>query len=171
MPLRLDFTMDPETHRHYLNGHPVVMHSHHYLALITKLVEDLKDMGGPGILRDVVEETMRAVFDDYIQKNTLSSAQDRCNVGREYYSVFGLGKMVVTGDENGGEVRLLRSHLDEGWLKKWGSNAEPVNHFTCGFIAAMFGAAFNKPLKTYTVTEVASIAGGNPESRFVVKTS
>jgi len=171
MPLRLDFTLDPETHRHYLNGQPVVMHSHHYLALITKLVEDLKDMGGPGILRDVVEETMRAVFDDYIQKNSLGSAQERCNVGREYYSVFGLGKMVVTGDENGGEVRLIHSHLDEGWLKKWGPHNDPVNHFTCGYVAAMFGAAFNKPLKTYAVTEVASIAAGSPESRFSVKIS
>lgn len=171
MPLRLDFTLDPETHRHYLNGQPVVMHSHHYLALITKLVEDMNDIGGPRILQDVVEETMRAVFDDYIQKNGLTSAQERCNVGREYYSVFGLGKMVITGDENGGEVRLLRSHLDEGWLKKWGSYTKPINHFTCGYVAAMFAAAFKKPSKSYTVTEAASIAAGDTEGKFIVKTA
>ena len=40
MSLKLDFNLDNQTFRHYLNGHAVVMHSHHYLALITKLVED-----------------------------------------------------------------------------------------------------------------------------------
>ncbi len=171
MALRLDFTMDAETNRQYLNGHPVVMHSHHYLALITKMAGELEDIDGTGILRDVVEETMRAVFDDYIRKNGLTSAQDKCNVGREYFSVFGLGKMVITGDEQGGEVRLVRSHLDEGWIMKWGNTDKPVNHFTCGYVAAMFGAAFDKPLKSYTVTEAASIAAGDSEGKFIVKVS
>lgn len=171
MALRLDFTMDAETNRQYLNGHPVVMHSHHYLALITKMAGELGDIDGTGILRDVVEETMRAVFDDYIRKNGLTSAQDKCNVGREYFSVFGLGKMVITGDEQGGEVRLVRSHLDEGWIMKWGNTDKPVNHFTCGYVAAMFGAAFDKPLKSYTVTEAASIAAGDSEGKFIVKVS
>jgi hypothetical protein len=171
MALRLDFTMDADTNRQYLNGHPVVMHSHHYLALITKMAQDLGDIDGTGILRDVVEETMRSVFDDYIQKNGLTSAQDKCNVGREYFSVFGLGKMVITGDEQGGEVRLVRSHLDEGWVMKWGTTDKPVNHFTCGYVAAMFGAAFNKPLKSYMVTEAASIAVGDSEGKFFVKAS
>lgn len=171
MPLTLNFTMDADTNRQFLNGHPVVMHSHHYLSLITKLAEDMGDLGGPQILKDVVEESMRTIFDDYIQKNGISSAQDRCNVGREYYSVFGLGKMVITGDENGGEVRLVNSHLDQGWVMKWGQKDKPLNYFTCGYIAAMFGAAFNRPLKSYSVTEEASIAMGEPEGRFIVKAS
>ena len=76
-----------------------------------------------------VEDSMRAVFEDYIQKNGLTSAQDKCNVGREYYSGFGLGKMVITGDEHGGEVRLVRSHVDEGWVKKWGVHGNPDQPF------------------------------------------
>jgi len=171
MPLQLDFTMDNDTFRHSLNGHPFVMHSHHYLALITQMAENLDDIGGKQILMDVVEESMRTIFDDYIQKNGLTSAQDKCNVGREYYSAFGLGKMVITGDENGGEVRLVRSHLDEGWVMKWGTHDKPINYFTCGYIAAMFGAAFNKSLKSYSVTEAASIAAGEPEGKFLVKAS
>jgi hypothetical protein len=112
---------------------------------------------------------MRAIFDDYIVKNNLTSAQDKCNVGREYFSVFGLGKMIVSGNDNGGEVRLVHSHIDEGWVKKWGNHDKPINHFACGYIAAMFGAAFDKPLNTYAVTEAASIAVGDPENKFIVK--
>lgn len=169
MALRVEYSHDNETHRNYLNGYPVVMHSHHYLALITKLVEDLSDIGAPEILRDAVEDTMRVVFDDYIQKNDLTSAQDRCNVGREYFSVFGLGKMLITGDENGGEVRLLRSHVDEGWVMKWGAHSKPINHFACGYIAAMFAAAFKKPARSYQVVEEAAIAAGEAEGKFCVK--
>ena len=57
----------------FLNGHAVVMHSHHYLALITKLAEDLSDIGGPQLLKDVVEESMWVVFNDYIAKNGLTT--------------------------------------------------------------------------------------------------
>lgn len=169
MSLNVDFTMDNNTFRHYLNGHPVVMHSHHYLALITKLVEDMADAGGPQILKDTVEETMRTFFDDYIRNNNLTAPQDKCNVGREFFSVFGLGKMIVSGNENGGEVRLPHSHLDEGWMRKWGTNSKPINHVTCGYIAAMFGSTFNKPLHTYSVVEVSSIVAGAPESKFIIQ--
>jgi len=171
MPLNLEYSLNNETFRHSINGHPVVMHSHHYLTLITKLVEDMQDLNAPQILSDVVEETMRPIFDDYIQKNNLSSIQDKCNVGREYYSVFGLGKMIVSGNEKGGEVRLTSSHVDEGWIRKWGVNQKPINFFTCGYIAAMFGSAFNKPLKSFIVTEEASISAGEAEGKFIVKMS
>ncbi len=168
MALKLEFTMDKETCRHSLNGHGVVMHSHHYLALITKLVEDLGDLGGPQILCEVVEESMRKILDDYFLKNSLSSAEDRCRAGVEYFSTFGLGKMHIAGDENGGKVRLTSSHVDEGWTMKWGPHNKPINHLTCGFISAIFSAAFNKPLKSYGTTETASIVTGQPESTFVV---
>lgn len=171
MSLKLDFSLDNETFRHFLNGHAVVMHSHHYLALITKLAEDFDDIGGAQLLRDVVEESMWAVFNDYVQKNGLTSPLQRCSVGREYYSVYGLGKLKVGGTESGGEVCLIRSHIDEGWIKKWGRHTKPINHFTCGFIAAMFAVAFNKPVKSYTVTETESMAVTGAEGTFIVTLS
>ena len=169
MALQLDFTMDNNTFRHYLNGHCVVMHSHHYLALITSLMEELSRIDGPQILADVVEESMRELFDSYISNHGLSSPQERGNVGREYYSVLGLGKLVISGDENGGEVRISHSHIDEGWVRKWGRHDKPVNHFTRGYIAAMFAAAFDKPAGSYNVSEVAGIAAGAAEGRFAVR--
>lgn len=168
MSLKLDFSLDNETFRHFLNGHAVVMHSHHYLALITKLVEDLSDIGGPQLLKEVVEESMWAVFNDYVLKNDLATPLQKCNVGREYYSVYGLGKMKVGGTENGGEVCLVRSLIDEGWIKKWGHHTKPINHFTCGYIAAMFAVAFDKPVKSFTVIETESMAVNGTEGTFIV---
>lgn len=171
MSLKLDFSLDNETFRHYLNGHAVVMHSHHYLALITKLAEELSDIGGPQLLKDVVEESMWTVLNDYVRKNGQTSPLQRCNVGREYYSVYGLGKMKVSGTGSGGEVCLIRSHIDEGWIQKWGHHTKPVNYFTCGYIAAMFAVAFDKPAKSYTVTEKESMAVNGTEGTFIVTLS
>ena len=171
MSLKLDFSLDNDTFRHYLNGHAVVMHSHHYLALMTKLAEEFDSIGGPQLLKDVVEESMWAVFNDYVTQNGQSTPLQRCNVGREYYSVYGLGKMKVAGTENGGEVCLIRSHIDEGWIRKWGRHTKPVNHFTCGYIAAMFAVAFNKPAKSYTVVETDSMAVTGAEGTFIVTLS
>jgi hypothetical protein len=171
MSLALDFSLDPETFRHYLNGHAVVMHSHHYLALITKLAEDMGDLGGPRLLRDVVEESMWTVLNDYVTRNGLSTPLQRCTAGREYYSVYGLGKMKVGGTVSGGEVCLVRSHIDEGWIDKWGRHNKPVNHFTCGYIAALFAVAFNKPAGSYTVVETESMAVNGIEGTFIVTLS
>lgn len=168
MALKTEFTMNNETNRRALNGHEVVMHSHHYLALITKLVEDLGDLGGPKILCEVVEENMRNILDDYFLQNSLSSAEDRCRAGEDYFLTFGLGKMNISGDESGGEVRLTSSHVDEGWTMKWGPHNKPINHLTRGFIAAIFAAAFNRPPKSYAIDETASIVTGAQESKFIV---
>ena len=46
MALKLDFNLDNETYRHYLNGHPVVMHSHHYPAYICRQTKGI-EVGDP----------------------------------------------------------------------------------------------------------------------------
>lgn len=169
MPLKIDFTFDDNNYRHHLNGHTVVMHSHHYLALITKLAEDLDDIGGPQILADTVEDTMHAIFEDYFQKNNISSPEEKTEVCTEYFSAFGLGKMAISQNGNGGEARLVRSHIDEGWLQKWGEHSKPINHFTRGYAAATFAAIFNLPPRSFSVTEAAGMVTGENQSLFVVK--
>jgi len=169
MALKVDFTFDNATYRHFMNGTPSVFLCHHYMSLTTKLAEDMADVGGTRILREVAEDSMRPLFDNYYAKHGVSSPDEKLKVGEEYYAVMGMGRMVVTGNDQGGEVRLLRSHVDEGWVKKWGKHDKHINHFTCGYLAALFAAAFGKPARSYVVTEAASMAAGDPEGRFVVK--
>lgn len=171
MPFNADFTLDDKTYRNYLNGHAVVMHSHHYLALITKLAEDLDDINGPQILADTVEDSMRAIFEDYFQKHAISDPQQKAKVCTGYFSTFGLGKMTLGGNEQCGEVKLSHSHLDEGWVMKWGKHHKPINHFTRGYVAAVFAAVFNRPPRSYAVTETSSMATGEDQSVFVAKTA
>lgn len=171
MPLKLDFTLAPDTYRHSLNGHPVVMHSHHYLTLVTKLAEDLDDVGGPQILADAVEDAMRVMFDDYFQKNGISDIQEKQEICTGYFSAFGLGKITISGSAQSGEACLLRSHIDEGWLMKWGEYHKPINHFTRGYVAAVFGALFERPARSYKVTELQGMVTGEQQSVFTVETA
>ena len=171
MALELKHTFDEKTYRHFLNGTHIVLHCHHYMSLTTKLAEDHDDIGGTRILAEVAEDSVRPLFDEYIKSHSLAPGDARLKMAEEFYSVMGMGRMAVTGNETTGKVVLSRSHVDQGWQKKWGNHTKPVNHFTRGYIAAMFGVAFDKPARSYKVTETESMVMGNASSTFVVETA
>ena len=165
MELELEHSFDPTTYRHYRDGILTVLHCHHYLALTTKLAEDFADIGAVDILAETTEDSIRPVLDAYVQKKKIINPSERMEVGRVYYSEMGLGLMdFEAGDytNTGGRIKLLRSHVDLGWIRKWGNHDKHINHFSRGYIAAMFGASFRKPPRSYQVTEVESkVTGAN----------
>jgi len=169
MALQVNHTFDSITYRHSLNGHEFVRHCHHYMSLTTKLAEDFADLGGIGVLREATEDSMRPLFDSYFAEHGVNSPEDRLKICAEYYKMMGMGAMEISGDADGGEVTLAHSHVDEGWVKKWAKTDKPINHFTCGYVAAAFAAAFDKPVRSFEVTETSSIVMGAPESVLVVK--
>jgi predicted hydrocarbon binding protein len=168
MALDLKHTFDESTYRHFLNGTHIVLHCHHYMSLTTKLAEDHDNIGGTKILAEVAEDSVRPLFDEYAKSHSLAAGDARLKMAEEFYSVMGMGRMEVSGNAASGKVVLSKSHVDQGWQKKWGNHTKPVNHFTRGYIAAMFGAAFDKPARSYKVTETESIVMGKPTSTFVV---
>ena len=169
MTLAIRHTFDDNSFRHFVNGHGFVLHCHHYMSLTTRVAETFADIGGPRVLREAAEDSLRPVFDSYFREHAVSGGEARLAIGGEYYSFMGLGQLVATGSAAGGEVRVPRSHVDAGWQMKWGAHDKPINHFTCGFVEALFAAAFEKPARAYEVIERASIAMGAPESLFTVK--
>jgi len=168
MTLDIQHTFDEQTYRHFLNGFNFVLHCHHYMTLTTKLAQDFDGIGGTRILCETAEDTIRPVLDDYIRKHGISAPAERLSVGAAFYSLMGMGTMEATGSAEGGTATLPRSHVDQGWLKKWGPHTSAVNHFSRGYIAAVFGAAFDKPPRSYQVTETASIVAGAPVGEFRV---
>ncbi len=101
MALKVDFTFDEKSYRHYMNGFLSVLHCHHYLCLTTKLAKDFDDIGGVRILTETAEDTIRPLFDDYISKNGVESFKERIMMGMEYYAIMGLGGMKVSANEQG----------------------------------------------------------------------
>lgn len=169
MALQVKHTFDESTYRHSINGHEFVLHCHHYMTLTTKVAEDFATLGAIQVLRESTEDVIRPLLDSYYAENGVTSPAERLAVGAEYYAFMGMGLMEVNGTVGAGQVKLKHSHVDEGWIKKWGKNNKAINHFTCGYVAALFAAAFSRPARSYNATEVASIVMGAPESVLVVK--
>ena len=121
------------------------------------------------LLSDVAEDCFGDVLRAYYKTHALVEIDDRLSIACQYYSAVGLGKMVVRhlGPDTG-EVEVERSHIDEGWLKKWGKYDRPVNYITAGFVSGLIAATFDLPPRSFEVTEVDSMAMGAQTGRFQI---
>lgn len=161
-------TFDPVRKLQYVNDDPSVMHCHHFATLYTKLAVDMKDIRGPELMREAMEESFYIVLKKaFIVRGTMSK-EEKIKIAEEHFRLCGLGKARFSVGETGGNVELSHSHLDEGWIKKWQRQPEPVNFMGQGYIAAAFSLINGKSLRSYQVKETQSIVSGAPTSKFTV---
>ncbi|MBN1292966.1 MAG: hypothetical protein JXB48_14085 [Candidatus Latescibacteria bacterium] len=165
--LTLDHQYDPKTSRHYLNNQLSVLHCHHYATLYSQLADDVEFVDGKKLLADVAEDTFYSVLQEYFDANSIVTVNDKISIAEQYFAATGLGQMnvVYLGHESA-EVELVHSHVDEGWIKKWGKRQAPVNFITQGYIAALVSLVNNKSTKNYQVIEEESIVSGAKRSLF-----
>ncbi len=169
--LTLNYKFDSSKNRHYLNDEHFVLHCHHYAILLTQLAIDAEALvKGTGILTKSSEESFLKFLSGYFEKNGVSEPAERFDAGCLMFSELGMGKIEVTSaDAAGGEVTMPRSHIDEGWVKKWGANDSAINFIGSGYIGALFAAAYGKPAGSFSVEEIQSIASGAGHSVFKVQ--
>lgn len=164
--LLLNHRFDAQRRRHYLNNSLTVLHCHHFAALYSQLA---LDAGETALLHQVAEDSFRDVLDAYYAEHQIETINERIAIACQYYAAVGLGKMEVTYlGADSGRVELLVSHIDDGWKKKWGAYDRPVNFITTGYIAALFGAVLEKPVRSFAVSEIESIVMGASRSLFTV---
>lgn len=167
--LVLDKKFNPQSCRHTLEGNTAVLHCHHYTALYTQLAIDCSMLDAKALLAECSEDTWEEFLREYFQSRNISSVAERIALAEQTYAAIGLGRMRVTcAGPEAGEVTLEHSHLDQGWMKKWGRHEGPVNFIGAGFVAGLFSAVFGLPARRFCVTETESIVCGAPCSRFVV---
>jgi len=162
----LDKRFDPMSKRHFINGFVTVLHCHHYSTLYTQLALDAKETD---LLADVAQDVFYQVLSSYFEDFDTDSLDEMIDLCCQYYAAVGLGKMKVNfAGEFSGEVELEKSHLDSGWLKKFGTYDRPINYIAAGFISAMFAVLFDEAPKTYKADEIQSIVMGADKSVFKV---
>lgn len=165
--LKFKQEFDAKNKRYYVNGLQTVIHCHHYSTLLTQLAFDAKKFGGIEALLDSSEKIFYKVFQEYFKENKIQTLEDKVSVIEQYFSFLGLGKIKFFIKEQKAEI--TKSHIDEGWLIKWGLNDQPVNIIGQGFIAAAFSAATESSIDTVFVTEVESIVCGSKSSIFMIQ--
>ncbi len=169
--LVLNKQFDSRTCRHKIDGQTVVLHCHHYASLCTQLAEDCSMLDAKALLAECAEDAILNFLETYYRENRVTDIKNRVNIAEQAFSAFGLGTMQVecAGIESG-EITLTHSHIDTGWIQKWGKRETPVNYIGAGYIAGMFSAIFDRSPRSYKVTETQAIVRGASCSRFTVCT-
>ena len=165
---RADQRFDDQQMRHYVNGACSVLHCHHYATLFTQLATDAENFDGPAHLVNAAAETIYPVLHDYFDKQGLTAVEDRLAVAEQWWSFVGMGQARFTCEDWHGTVSMKHSHVDEGWLKKWGQRDSRVNFIGEGYIKASCAAVFSVDWKSVSVNETQSIVCGASTSRFDV---
>lgn len=159
--LLLDHHFDQKTCRHTINGITAVLHCHHFATLTTQLANDCGLLDGKKLLADCAEDAFYQVLVAYYKEHGIVELGERISIGEQYFSAVGLGKLrVKNAGSCSGKVILEHSHVDEGWIKKWGKADKPVNHIGTGFVTALFSAIYDRNKREFVAREEQSIATG-----------
>lgn len=162
-----DRVFDPELCRHYDNNVPSVLHCHHYASLYTQLADDAEQFNGRALLRRAAELAFLPVLQQYFAKHEIDDRGERVAMAEEYWRSMGFGTLKFDWvGELSSAAHMDHSHVDEGWIKKWGTRDKPVNFIGQGFLAAAMAAIYGLPAGSYTVYETESKVSGAEASRF-----
>lgn len=169
LDLVVDQKFDPRACRHSFNGSTYVLHCHHYATLYCRLADDAELFDGKALLRKGTEAAFVPEMRKFFEAQGVCSVEGRVKLVEEYWRFMGMG--LVEFESVGAMAAtavMKRSHVDEGWLKKWGEREEPVNFIGQGFLTAAMAAIYNLPEGSYAVKEQASIVSGAEASVFTI---
>ncbi len=153
----------------YVNDISSVMHCHHYTTNFIKVALDFEDLSGIENMINAAEDAFFLAFKKYFISEHVVSTIDRIKICTDLYAYTGMGVMnIVNCKGDSGDIELLHSHVDEGWLKKFGKIDRPINFITQGYIKAMFSTVFDEKIRSYKVDEIESIVLGSKKSHFKV---
>ena len=165
--LKIAHRFDSDRCRHYLNDICSVLHCHHYATLYTQLAIDAKQFDGVRHLVQAAEDTFYDVLDGYYRANEILEVDEKVDIAQQYWQAVGMGLIRFTGiGPYEAIAEMPYSHVDEGWLKKWGSQDSPVNFFTVGFVAAVAALVNNKARGSFVVRETKALVCGDEKSEF-----
>jgi len=165
--LEIDHKFDPLRNRHYLNGFCTVLHCHHFATLYTQLADDAKDFEGERLLKEAAEDTFYEVLNTYFEDKGVCAIEDKVSLAEQYWQAVGMGLLRFTVIGNyATAAEMDYSHIDEGWLKKWGSRDKPVNFISAGYVAAVAALLTGRPARSFTVRETKGLVCGDAVSAF-----
>jgi predicted hydrocarbon binding protein len=165
--LDINHQYDQRQNRHYINDICTVVHCHHYAVLCTQLADDAKDFEGERLMREAAEDTFYYLLKDYFEQKGLETLSQRISIAEQYWQALGMGLIRFKGVGKYAVTAVMEySHIDDGWLRKWGGREKPVNFITAGYVAATASLFTGRPTKSFEVNEVQSLVRGDEISKF-----
>jgi hypothetical protein len=160
-------TFDRKRMRHSVEGETSVLHCHHYATLFTQLAMDASHFNGPALLAQAAAESSWPTLVRYFKKHKIQNTADRIAVAEQYFAFMGLGVAAFECSPKDASITMNHSHVDEGWIKKFGKRTARVNFIGEGYIKGACAAIFDlRSPNAVQVTEQQSIVCGARQSRF-----
>ncbi len=167
IPFQVNYRFDPQTCRHYLNDFCTVLHCHHFVSLYTQLADDAVHFEGERLLKETAEDTFYDVLTDYFTKHHHTTIADQIDIAEQYWQTVGMGKLhFLEVGKYTVRADMPSSHVDQGWLVKWGVKQQPINFITAGFVTAVAALVNHRPPRSYAVRELKSLVSGDEKSVF-----
>jgi len=152
-----------------MRGQTSVLHCHHYATLYCQTAEDAAEFGGVRLLYKSAEYTFHDLMASYFEDNGIDAIADRISIVEQYWQFAGMGLLHFKRcGAMSAEAVMEHSHVDRGWIRKWGNRDEPVNHIGQGYLAGAMAAIYGQSSGSFEATETQSIVAGNSESRFTL---
>jgi len=162
---RFKLEYDAAQHRRIIAGKDVVLHCHHYNALLQQSIEGASQIDGKAIIRSSAEY----VFADHVRRAIRpgDSEADRFTIAQQLYTHLGFG-MLDFSTISDGEITASTSHFVEGWNTAFGRRDVPVCTFTEGYIQGAIHAVTGDVV---SVRETGCMIGDHDRCRFEILTN
>lgn len=161
---------DHESNVMKLEGTGVSLHCHHYNCGLVKALEEMEAIDAQAIIIQAAQEEFHDNFARYIRNHLQDvPAGEKFRSAEELYRFMGFGRIDLSGlNDSGGRVYADSSYYVTGWLAKYGRRGTPVCHLTCGFLAGILSAVYERPLDAYCVEEVKCMISGEEHCEFLI---
>lgn len=160
-------SFDTKSNRHSINDIFHVLHCHHYMVLYCQLAEDAEHFNGIKLIKDAIEETYYPILTSYFEEHKVTELKDRVIIAEEIWKNAGMGTVAFTKiGEFSATAEMEHSHVDEGWIQKFGKRDKPVNFVSQAYVQTAVAAINNLPMKSFKAIEIQSIVAGADKSIF-----
>ncbi len=161
----------PEQNLIEIEGALVSLHCHHFNCGLLKGLEELQGIDGLELFVKTTEEVYNHFFRSYLARHPeIKTPEEKLAAAAAMYHFFGYGHLDLSQlSEKGGEVKAYSSYYVTAWLAKYGRRKQKVCYFTCGFLAGIMTAIFERPLGSYLVKEKKCLILGDQFCLFQVE--
>lgn len=152
-------TFDPDRGEIVLGGQRLVFHCHHYNVALQRSLEDALGPRAVEIQRLAAAETARLALASVFAEREIRAFDARMQCAASVFADAGFGRAtIVAMTSMGGRVEVAPSHYALGWIAKWGTTADAVDHFAAGFFRGALCAASEIAPERVAVTVLAEAA-------------
>jgi hypothetical protein len=163
----------PEHDLMYFGPSPAVYHCHHFNLFLDQTIDDALGFEAGSRLRFLAgREFASPLLAGAAELNGLTTPAEKLELASKLFSGMGHGRLQITADAKGGEVKGSFLHYGYSWSQKYGQivkRKQPADAFGAGFAAAAAEMALGLPAESMGAHESECVAMKAPGCTFQLK--